>query len=158
MRERWLSVPGHDGYEVSDLGRVRSWRGRWRRTEPRLLRQSERNGYMRVSLYDLDGASCSSQSVHALVALAFHGPRPEGNEVRHLNGDRYDNRLSNVAYGTPSENRKDAVRHGTHNMSSRTSCPKGHAYDEENTYLRRNGKRDCRACNRERVARRKVAA
>ena len=28
-------------------------------------------------------------------------------------------------------------------------CPKGHAYDEENTYIRKSGARKCRACNRE---------
>jgi group I intron endonuclease len=34
-----------------------------------------------------------------------------------------------------------------------THCPKGHAYDERNTYLsKRNGARVCRTCNRERVA------
>jgi hypothetical protein len=33
-----------------------------------------------------------------------------------------------------------------------TACPKGHAYDERNT-LRTRGKRQCRACSRERMRR-----
>lgn len=33
-----------------------------------------------------------------------------------------------------------------------THCPKGHAYDEANTYLSKKGKRICRACNAERVS------
>ena len=32
---------------------------------------------------------------------------------RHLNGDRKDSRLCNLAYGTPKENRADAVSHGS---------------------------------------------
>ena len=33
-----------------------------------------------------------------------------------------------------------------------THCPRGHAYDERNTYLNKKGKRICRACNAQRVA------
>lgn len=32
-------------------------------------------------------------------------------------------------------------------LASVTSCPKGHAYDEANTYVRSNGTRECMACN-----------
>ncbi len=31
----------------------------------------------------------------------------------------------------------------------KTHCPKGHPYDEMNTYIRKSGKRCCRACDRE---------
>jgi hypothetical protein len=37
--------------------------------------------------------------VHRLVAEAFLGPRPAGKETMHLNGDRTDNRVANLAYG-----------------------------------------------------------
>lgn len=33
-----------------------------------------------------------------------------------------------------------------------THCPRGHAYDEANTYINKKGKRICRACNALRVA------
>jgi len=45
--------------------------------------------------------------------LAFFGPPPKGIQVRHLNGNPKDNRLENLAYGTRSDNAKDAIRHGT---------------------------------------------
>ena len=35
------------------------------------------------------------------------------------------------------------------------SCPKGHEYDEKNTYLRKNGSRKCRECNRLNEARKR---
>lgn len=34
--------------------------------------------------------------------------------------------------------------------SKRVSCPRGHLYDSENTYIRPNGHRMCRACHRQR--------
>lgn len=40
--------------------------------------------------------------------------------------------------------------------ASRTHCPAGHPYDEENTYRRADGSRKCRACHRIRA--RAVAA
>ncbi len=50
---------------------------------------------------------------HRLVLTAFRGPCPEGMVTRHLNGVRTDNRLVNLAWGTPCENEADKVRHGT---------------------------------------------
>jgi hypothetical protein len=38
-----------------------------------------------------------------------------------------------------------------------TQCPQEHAYDLANTYITRDGRRDCRACNRERSAARRAA-
>lgn len=43
--------------------------------------------------------------VHEAVMLAFKGPMPEGKDlIMHLNDNKLDNRLSNLAYGTKSEN------------------------------------------------------
>lgn len=36
--------------------------------------------------------------VHKLVALAFLGPRPNGHEIDHRNGDRLDNRPENLRW------------------------------------------------------------
>lgn len=50
--------------------------------------------------------------VHTLVLEAFVGPRLDGMEARHLNGDPADNRLDNLAWGTKEENAADKLRHG----------------------------------------------
>lgn len=34
-----------------------------------------------------------------------------------------------------------------------THCPKGHPYDDANTYVRHNGQRDCKTCGRDRALR-----
>jgi hypothetical protein len=49
--------------------------------------------------------------------------------------------------GTQSDNMKDAVAAGTHNMASKTHCPQGHKYTAENTGIYKGG-RYCRECSR----------
>jgi hypothetical protein len=92
----------------------------------------------------------------------FIGPRPDGLDVCHNNGDRLDNQVGNLRYGTRSENMLDTVPHGR-SRASRTHCPSGHEFNEENTrhdvVKGRNGgtvnRRSCRECDRARH--RKVA-
>lgn len=114
VSERWLAVKGHPGYEVSDLGRVRSFWGRGTsgmRPFARLMVLVVRaQGYPWVNLR----RGCQ-RAVHGLVAEAFLGPTPEGMEVRHLDGNKRNAALSNLAYGTRSENYEDRERHGTGN-------------------------------------------
>jgi hypothetical protein len=47
-----------------------------------------------------------------LVALAFLGPCPDGQEVRHLDGDPLNNRVDNLEYGSRTENILDVYRIG----------------------------------------------
>ena len=52
--------------------------------------------------------------VHSMVAGAFLGPRPSPkHQVRHLDGDRMNNRATNLAWGSVQENMDDRERHGT---------------------------------------------
>ena len=144
MGEEWRAVPGYDGqYEVSDLGQVRSFKtGKWR-----ALRQSlNPQGYPMAYLSKDAQRWCVP--IHQLVAFVFYGPRPVDREVRHLDGVRTNNALSNLAYGTRSENTYDAIAHGTHPQARKTHCPQGHAYDEDNTYVSPRGGRGCAECRR----------
>jgi hypothetical protein len=50
--------------------------------------------------------------VHEVVCEAFHGPRPEGMEVLHLDDDKTNYDPSNLRWGTSSENRKMARGRG----------------------------------------------
>lgn len=54
-----------------------------------------------------------TQSVHRLIAEAFHGPCPPGLECCHNNGKRTDNRPENLRWDTRSANHLDKRRHGT---------------------------------------------
>ena len=50
--------------------------------------------------------------------------------------------------GTRTDNFTDSEIVGTH-QKSKTHCPKGHEYTEDNTYVHPNGDRRCRICRRE---------
>lgn len=48
---------------------------------------------------------------------------------------------------TPSSNTRDLVITNAHNNARKTHCPRGHEYNEENTYKYKN-RRHCLACRR----------
>lgn len=149
--ECWLPIVGHEGrYEVSDRGRVRSLdridaRG-CHRTGRVLTPGPDSMGYQLVNLYR-DGRN-RSRRIHLLVIETFVGPRPEGRQVRHLDGDPTNNRLENLAYGTPSQNALDRVAHGTDPNARKTECLRGHPYTPESTYTGYGNRRKCRICAR----------
>lgn len=145
--ETWLPVAGYEGaYEVSNLGAVR-------RVGGRTLRHSLRGKglYPSVNLSLNGRARC--RFVHLLVLQAFVGERPSPEmQGRHLNGNKFDARLANLQWGTPSENNLDRVAHGTHQNAAKAACPQGHEYDSANTYRTAEGARRCRACRRRAAA------
>lgn len=71
----------------------------------------KRGGYRQVNLQV--GGKQTQRRVCVLVAAAFIGPRPHGQETMHINGDATDDRAANLRYGTPKENAADRERHGT---------------------------------------------
>lgn len=153
MSAKWRPIPGYDGYEVSSDGEVHSrWivgghhhRGRRLGDEWRLLRGwVSVQGYRKVTL--VAGDASRTRPVHILVAEAFHGPRPTGLEVRHLNGVKLDCRAVNLQWGTQSQNVLDRVRHGEHHNAIKSHCKRGHPFTADNTYVPPSGRRICRAC------------
>lgn len=92
MNEVWKPIPKAEGYEVSDLGRVRSPRG--------LLRPHLRPSGHTVTWVKGYGL----RYTHFFVLLAFIGPRPNGLVSLHMNHCPADNRIGNLRYGTISEN------------------------------------------------------
>ena len=160
----WRDLPGaEDYYSVSDDGRVVSKARLVRRgnvLQPRKSRLLKGHvamgGYQRVKIC-IPGEKYRMWFIHELVMLAFVGPKPEGMDTRHLNGDPQDNRLVNLAYGTRRENIDDKVRHGKPYQVSAHACPNGHDYTVENTKLvtSKDGRvqRNCRTCLRDKWAR-----
>ena len=118
-RERWLPVVGYEGcYEVSSHGRVWSVprlrltnNGKSAHVCGRYLKQNpNHNGYLQVALYR-DGVR-RTHRVHQVMAAAFIGPCPPGQQVRHLNDHKLDNYVWNLAYGTGEDNCADRERNG----------------------------------------------
>lgn len=117
--QNWKDIPGFTGFQVSDLGNVR--RGE------KLLRQhvAAKGGGRYVNL------GKTTRLVHKLVLLAFIGPRP--GRITHRNGNRADNRLSNLFYG-----QRD------HSPVGRR-CSKGHELTGDNVVMW-GSNRICVAC------------
>lgn len=116
------------GYGFSPDGSIYSrWvRGRWKRigtTWTKLKTPPDNHGYKQVNIYYQNGVR-KHFKVHLLMLYVFVGPKPDGMMTRHLNGDRSDNRIVNLAYGTAAENGADARLHGTTNRGVRCPCSK----------------------------------
>lgn len=90
-------VPGHPGVFVTPGGRVFR----------ELPAARSTGGYHTVKI---PGGTIRR---HFLMALAFLGPKPAPPvQVRHLDGDPANDNPANLAWGTPTENAADAIRHG----------------------------------------------
>ena len=109
-KETWRRIEGFDKYDVSDLGRVRSWRAldNGCPTEYAILKLYAIHGYFFVTLYS--SGQPTRRPIHQLVLEAFDGPCPDGMQVSHLDESRDNNRLSNLAYTTPMENANMPLR------------------------------------------------
>lgn len=92
----WLSEDG----EVISLYRKKAMK----------LKPTRSGEYLAVGV----GENKTTTHVHRLMAESWLGPPPfPGAIVRHLDGDRFNNRLSNLAWGSYAENSGDQERHGT---------------------------------------------
>ena len=122
MKEQWRDVVGYSGYyEVSNLGRVRSVdriitsTGRSSQTlKGRILKTYLRGTYGYASVNMSKDGVVQCLYVHRLVAEAFIGPCPQNYQVRHGSKGKNNNSVTNLCYGTPSEDGLDKRRDGTH--------------------------------------------
>lgn len=115
--EEWRPWPRDDRYEVSSMGRVRSFAALGRRPKngtprsarPRILAEAtSQHGYRQVN----PGTGHAVQ-VHLMVLETFVGKRPvDCPEVAHFDGDKTNNRVDNLRYCTRKENAADTRRHG----------------------------------------------
>lgn len=108
--ELWRFIPNFPGYEISSLGRLRSYKiDRWAGGRLRSTNNVVR-GYVTVKL-SLN-AQVSTLLLHRLVAQVFV-PNPHNKpEVNHLNGIKTDNRAANMQWVTRQENINHAVQCG----------------------------------------------
>jgi hypothetical protein len=107
--EEWRNIPGVYGYQASSLGRIRRVVGGQGARVGRIRQPSLNHcGYLTAALQK-DGKRQGSPLVHCHVAAAFLGACPEGYEVNHINGDKTDNRVSNLEYVTHQRNMDHAA-------------------------------------------------
>jgi len=110
--EEWRPIPGWAGlYEASTYGRIRRL-NRDPKVRPfKILKlQRQWHGYQLVGM-SKDNVS-KTFAVHVIVAAAFIGPRPDGLEINHIDGDKTNNRPGNLEYVTRRENLAHADTRG----------------------------------------------
>jgi len=112
MSEVWKPIPGYeDCYAVSDRGRVKRTAhvGYWAKRPPKpLAPRPKRDGYVTFHLCK-DGIR-KDRNAHRLVWEAFNGAVPAGMEINHLNGNKGDNRLTNLEVCSRSHNLQHSFR------------------------------------------------
>ena len=122
--EEWKAVVGYEGaYEVSTLGRVRSFR----RERPQngwlperiMSPMVKKDGYCQIHL-QRNGA-VSRRYIHRLVVEAFCGKIPEDRQVNHVDGDKSNNKIANLEIVSAAENIQHAIRSGLKRVSGEGS-------------------------------------
>lgn len=103
--EEWKDIAEYESYyQVSDIGRVK------RKDTGKILKNNIRNGYEYVTLC-VNGQR-KKFYVHRLVAIAFI-PNPNLYEqVNHKDGNKSNNKVSNLEWCTQKENLLHAFRTG----------------------------------------------
>jgi len=156
MIEQWRDIPGMENiYQASNTGKVRSLPrivphsryGKQRIRGTVLSPVLNSRGYEHVTL--TYRGEFHQVSVHRLVALTFWPSRNEGDEVRHLDGNKLNNCAWNLAWGTHSENMRDRLTHGTDPNASKTHCVNGHEFSPDNTRFTKDRHRVCKTCAKE---------
>jgi hypothetical protein len=133
------AILGYPEYLISDQGVVASAK----KNNFKFLKLFRNYaGYEITKLSGLDGRE-HIFFVHVLVLETFFSPRPEGLQCRHLNGNKRDNRLVNLDWGTPMENYDDRVRHGT-----QFTLPARFGVDNHKTKLTEDSVREIRSSSK----------
>lgn len=120
MEEVWKALGINPGYEVSNLGAIRSLdRTDVRETYSRKIKGqpikpflANKTGYLQVKI------SGKKHSLHRLIAIAFCAGYSEGLVVNHKNGIRTDNRAENLEWVSHSEN----LLHAYRELGKRGNC------------------------------------
>lgn len=111
--EWWAAHPDFPGYLVGSHGAVISVLAAPKILSP--IRTGEYDGYQ---IRHKSGKTVKRYR-HRLVAETFIGPAPDGQECRHLDGDKANADISNVRWGTHAENCEDQLVHNTRYMGDR---------------------------------------
>lgn len=113
--EKWVNIEGFNGkYQVSDLGNVRAI---YKSKPSKILKPQKSWDYLCVNLY-FAPYKFKSIKIHRLVAKHFLNNEKNYRIINHKNGNKHDNRVSNLEWCTHSENSK-------HSFIIGTQCNKG---------------------------------
>ena len=112
MKEIFMDIKGYEGsYQVSNLGNIRNNKGRI------MKQRKDRYGYMRIS-FRKDG-NLKTYYVHRLVLQAFKANPDNKPHVNHLDENKENNNLNNLAWSTAAENNSWGTKNSRANETKR---------------------------------------
>lgn len=104
------------GYEVSNMGRVRTYKKRYGRGQRSLNKnpyiingRPDQKGYIQYCLSDINKKRKNFRA-HTLVTQTFYGVPKDDQVVCHWDDIKTNNKLSNLRYDTQKENLRDIRR------------------------------------------------
>lgn len=100
--EEWESIPGATGYKISNFGNVLGSKGGIYKTPV------NHKGYPTIRI----PARKYCKTAHTVVASIFIGPRPEGMQINHIDGNKLNNRHDNLEYISCRDNIRHAIETG----------------------------------------------
>lgn len=81
-------------YQISNMGRMKSFK---KNPKGHITSNKNKNGwYLTVNLYD-EKNKCHTTRIHTLVVKHFIGEIPKGYNVHHIDGDKQNNKVTNLS-------------------------------------------------------------
>lgn len=128
MKEIWKDIPDYDGYQISNLGRLKSLKRNI------TMKCNKRGDYNSIGLYNKDGYK--RFNIHRLVAQVFI-PNPDNLPcVNHIDGNKLNNCVDNLEWCTHSENSKHAYNNNLLKSETLFKSKKLNQYDLNGNFIK----------------------
>lgn len=104
----WFEIPGYSGYCANRSGEILT------KKTGNFTKGGNAGRYLKVKVYRDGADEPHMQYVHILVCLAFKGKCEKGQVVLHKDNQPFNNKPTNLSWGTQSKNVKDGYETGVY--------------------------------------------
>lgn len=127
--EQWKVVKDFDNYLVSDLGNVKTLKGKFKN-----IVYDSKNAYGYVELWKNNKGK--KIRIHRLVAETFIPNVYNKEQVNHIDGNKKNNCVSNLEWVTPKENIRHAIENNLSSIKYGSKNSSAKLKEEDVAYIR----------------------